>query len=979
MRKKEVTSNLLLLIFLLLSFQLVAQSEAAIWYFGGNAGLDFNSGAPVVLTDGQLNTLEGCSTISDSNGQLLFYSDGITVWDKNHDVMPNGTNLFGDPSSTQSGIIVPNPGNVDLYYIFTVDNEGGPNGLRYSEVDMNLNNGNGDVTSTKNVLLETPTTEKISAVMHDNNNDIWVMTHGWGNTNFSAYLVTDSGVNSVPVVSSIGSLHNGSAGETIGYLKFSPSGEKLAVAKWFDDTFVEVFDFDNQTGQLSNAIHIDGMFFEGDENGVYGIEFSANSDLLYASDINLFNTQGKVHQFDLTSNNEAVINASDVVVFDDIEIPGALQLAIDQKIYVTNTSSGNLDVIENPDVIGVGCNYIDSAIDLQSGNARYGLPPFIQSFFSVGINVENTCLGSTTIFSIDSDVDVLSILWNFGDGNTSTETNPEHTYTSSGDYTVTVTIETLEEIKTFEREITIYNIPIAFDISNFEVCDDDSNDDEFEFNLASKDIEILGGQSLMEFSTNYFATLADAENHDNILPSNYINTSNNQEIFVKIYNSQNLLCYDITSFMLIVHEFPMLNTVDDIITCDNEIVDGSQVIIFENITPIVLGSQSEDVFSVTYHINVDDANSGDNELPNVYSTISNSQEIFYRIENSESPECYDVSSFNVIVDGQIIAYQPNNMYLCDDGADGFETFNLPSQNAQIMGAQAGNYTISYYLFEIDAIEGNNSIQDNYSNIENPQTIYARIERNSNSNCFDTTFFDIQVLENPVVDIQDTYYMCSNEDVVLSAPTGFDGYLWSTNETTSSITVTEAGTYTVEVTQNYIANPIFGCSTPKIIQVIESDEAIFQTFEIEDWTANNNSITVFVDGIGDYEYSLDNMSYQDSNVFNNLLPGEYNVFIRDKNGCGVITEDICLLYYPEFFTPNGDSYNPYWQIKMGYHEPNIEIYIYNRYGKFITKFNSNSLGWDGTYNGQNMPSDDYWFLVKRPSNGKTYKGHFALRR
>ena len=168
---------LLLLTFLLSFSSTQAQNEAAIWYFGFNAGLDFNSGAPVALTNGMLSTNEGCSTISNSNGQLLFYTDGIRVWDKSHNVMPNGTGLFGNPSSTQSGIIVPKPNNPNLYYIFTIDDEAGPNGLRYSEVDLTLNGGNGDVNANKNILLTTPTAEKISAIEHANGNDIWVITH----------------------------------------------------------------------------------------------------------------------------------------------------------------------------------------------------------------------------------------------------------------------------------------------------------------------------------------------------------------------------------------------------------------------------------------------------------------------------------------------------------------------------------------------------------------------------------------------------------------------------------------------------------------------------------------------------------------------------------------------------------------------------------------------------------------------------------
>src|SRR5258705_5903534 len=129
-------------LFLLLfsSHLLHAQKEANIWYFGHYLGLDFNSGTVVPLNDGQTNTIEGVATISNSNGNLLFYTDGITVWNRLHQVMPNGTGLFGNPSSTQSAVIVPKVGDTTRYFVFTVDQVGGPNGLRYSVVNMTLDN-----------------------------------------------------------------------------------------------------------------------------------------------------------------------------------------------------------------------------------------------------------------------------------------------------------------------------------------------------------------------------------------------------------------------------------------------------------------------------------------------------------------------------------------------------------------------------------------------------------------------------------------------------------------------------------------------------------------------------------------------------------------------------------------------------------------------------------------------------------------------
>jgi len=199
----------IIIFFLIINSLVYAQKEANIWYFGQYAGLDFNSGEPIALTNSAMSQYEGCATISDSYGNLLFYTDGMTVWNKQHQVMPNGTGLMGHPSSTQSGVIVPKPGSNNIYYIFTVPAEIGNSGLRYSVVDLSLNGGLGDVTSDKNIYITGPTEEKITAVKHNNNFDIWVITHNWDSDEFLAYLVTSDGINSNPVISNVGTFHSG--------------------------------------------------------------------------------------------------------------------------------------------------------------------------------------------------------------------------------------------------------------------------------------------------------------------------------------------------------------------------------------------------------------------------------------------------------------------------------------------------------------------------------------------------------------------------------------------------------------------------------------------------------------------------------------------------------------------------------------------------------------------------------------------------
>jgi gliding motility-associated-like protein len=128
----------------------------------------------------------------------------------------------------------------------------------------------------------------------------------------------------------------------------------------------------------------------------------------------------------------------------------------------------------------------------------------------------------------------------------------------------------------------------------------------------------------------------------------------------------------------------------------------------------------------------------------------------------------------------------------------------------------------------------------------------------------------------------------------------------------------------------------------------------------------------------YEYSLDDFTYQDSPVFTKLVSGIYKVYINDKHHCGKINKEVVLFYYPNFFTPNDDGANDYWQIPNSVYEPGMHIYIFDRYGKLMAGIDPRGPGWDGNYNGYQAPSTDYWFVVER-ANGKVYRGHFAMKR
>jgi gliding motility-associated-like protein len=200
------------------------------------------------------------------------------------------------------------------------------------------------------------------------------------------------------------------------------------------------------------------------------------------------------------------------------------------------------------------------------------------------------------------------------------------------------------------------------------------------------------------------------------------------------------------------------------------------------------------------------------------------------------------------------------------------------------------------------------------------------------------------------------------------------YLWSNGATSNSILIQQPGNYNLIASYNYGTKI---CSTSKDFTVVLSSPATITSIESQDWTNSENTIIVNTSGFGNYEYSINGTNYQDSNIFTDLLSGYYTVYVRDKNGCGITKDDVFVLMYPKYFTPNGDGYNDTWSIKFSYTEPNLKIIIYDRFGKILKTLN-NSNPWDGKYNGNNLPSSDYWFIVTR-ENGKEYRGHFTLKR
>jgi gliding motility-associated-like protein len=347
-----------------------------IWYFGTNAGLDFNNGTVTPLTDGALQTQEGTATMCDENGELLFYTDGSTIWNKYHEPMPDASDLGGNTSTSQAAIIIPHPGNADRYFIFSAAAKGGPGGLQYAIVDMTLHNGLGGIVSKNHVLLRR-VSEKLTALRHCNNTDFWVIAHEIGNNSFRSFPITRDGVNENGVESTTGSIHQDGI-HAIGYMKASQDGKIIALAR-FDDSAFEILKFDAESGILSNPIYLK----DPDFIHAYGLEFSPNNQYLYLS---AGTERPRIFRINISDSYSLATILRSKVLLGNIpgSFPGAMQLGTNGKIYIAAEGQDYLGVINNPLQSVEDTGFEPSGIYLGGRKSRRGLPNFMVSTFNPG-------------------------------------------------------------------------------------------------------------------------------------------------------------------------------------------------------------------------------------------------------------------------------------------------------------------------------------------------------------------------------------------------------------------------------------------------------------------------------------------------------------------------------------------------------------------------------------------------------------------
>ena len=623
-----------------------SQNETNNWYFGNKAGLYFNKGKLDVLNDSQMKAPAGCSSISDNNGNLLFYTNGKTVWNRNHEIMDNGNNLAGDIEHSQSSIIIPKPNDNTTFFIFTTRKKTTNqfiDGLYIHEIKINNNFPFGKIIQ-KNKRLNSFSSEKITAVHSADSKSIWVITlANQISTNkdifnsFFVYNVNENGVNPLPKRT----LYNNIT-PSFGTMKASPDGKTVILTT---PGVLHFLKFNNSSGEITPDKKVNTAINFTRGFTVYSAEFSPNSKLMYYTSYEYGNgpLSFTLKQFDLNSNDVFQIGAT---IFSAPNFtPGTVQLGSNNKIFVSyKNSTGTvktIGVVNEPNKLGNECDYSHSKINLNPNNSTRGLPNFISSYFRNRIITENKCVFDFFNFSLDSYAPISSVIWNFGDGFASTEINPKHQYTSSGNYLITATVTINNNQHNIYKRIKVFPLPELINNQKLLQCDND-NDGISLFNLNNISEKISPDNNL---TYAFYKNLTDAQNDLNKIqnPESFYNESNPQVIYTKANTING--CKGIGSFSIESLFKPAVN-ITPIIEC--ETLDHTSKSVFDlknKKAAINTALNLSKIYKIFFFPSFEDAQKSTNRLPDLFKSTSTT--IWVKIENEN--ECSGIAPRNLIV------------------------------------------------------------------------------------------------------------------------------------------------------------------------------------------------------------------------------------------------------------------------------------------------------------------------------------------
>ncbi|SDR79054.1 gliding motility-associated C-terminal domain-containing protein [Polaribacter sp. KT25b] len=584
---------------------------------------------------------------------------------------------------------------------------------------------------------------------------------------------------------------------------------------------------------------------------------------------------------------------------------------------------------------------------------------------------------------------------------------------------------------TGELYLKTNSVPTAKTVDDLELCDDINDGDATNgivqsFNLESQTATILGTQNPADFTVTYHDSAANANSGNDPLSSPFTNSVRDlQTIYVRVTNNSTGCFTDHTTFNLIVNPLPIANFVGDLEVCDDN-TDGSarngfsDTINLESQTAGILGTQDPSLFTVTYHRSLAEAQNGNSPLVSPYTNLTPYRETIYvRVYNADAQCANGISNFDVIVNPEPTFETISNLSECDNNDDFddanniIQTIDLDGKIPEILGASQDpdDFNVTFHSSKANATSGDLPISSPYENSSATETIYVRIQNKKTGCINDDAFFDVIVNPLPDFTVTTPQILCLNNlplNIFVENQKGTYEYVWKyqngdTVSTEDNVNISVAGTYTVTATTT---NGTF-CSRTETIVINESNIATLENSFITIIDESNNigsesNLSIAINtidndlGPGDYQFAIENTDentripfagFQDDPLFENLEGGIYKIIVNDKNGCSPDTTLlVSVIQFPKFFTPNADGDNDTWIVRGANKTfyPNSSINIFNRYGKLVAQLPIDGQGWDGTYGGKTLSSDDYWFNVTlipaditKPAINK--KGHFSLIR
>lgn len=715
------------------------------WYFGTYAGLQFRNSFVDTVRNGAMLSYLGCATINDQHGNLQFYTNGRTIWNREHRVMNNGDSLGNELHVSGTVAVVPKPGMQGGYYVFST-NEGmgtfwqpGDNGLMYSLVDMNGSGGLGSVVQKNIVLISDTTSGSVTAVKHCNNRDYWVITHLSNSDEYQVFLVNPAGVQHTPISQHTGTYLSWMDNPLSSLLlRVSPNRRWLVASNNASErgtSFLEFFSFDPSSGMLNFVAKAPDNPIQMWPGGFAGTEFSADGRYLYATHNYILygpDDVSSLFQYDMSvPTASAILNSR--VLADTMHYPrwfSTPQLAANGKIYVPTFYNRFLSFIDQPSAPGTACNFIKDGILMNNGIPDplqvLPLPHVIPPYYYDLIVAQGNCQDQTIQFSLSNTFDIASVYWQFGDpasgaANTSSLTNPVHTFSAPGSYRVQlVTVSSLGCTDTLYKWVSAH--PFKPDLGpDINICD-----------TGTVTLRCLGMPPAASYKWN-------TGSWDSVLtvrqPGTYIVTVSLGE------------CVASDTVQVRIGTAPRFSLGNDTTACDGEPVTLRSDTLFPGAIYQWSNGSTDDHITVTgsgiYWLDL----SGGGCIFRDSIVITRKTTPFVNLGGDTTICNQDTLLLNATFPGA------------------GHTWNTGATSPQLVVRGAGSYSV----------------------------------RNTLNGCSDTDTIVVQYRQSPVIAPSDVYFICAPHTLLLQPVTQWaDTFLWGAGETTPGITINRPGKYRLRI-------------------------------------------------------------------------------------------------------------------------------------------------------------------------------------